>query len=91
LQEASPTRQRPLLRQVFAALSDLLPQLAGPRRSGVFTHQYAVVTQVRDQLNNRPERLSDVALVDDGLGAAYNALRDLSYNTFYATTSWPSG
>jgi hypothetical protein len=78
------SRQRPVLRPVFAKLGEALSALAGPQRSGVFLHQYTVVLQVRDQLDNRPERLSDVGLLDDGLGAAYNALRDLSYAEFYA-------
>jgi len=83
LQGTPLTRQRPQIRQVFTQLSAVLAKLAGPTRSGVFNHQYSVVTQVRDQLANRPERLSDDGLVDNGLFAAYNALRDLSYNQFY--------
>lgn len=84
LQTTVLTRQRPALRAAFGKLASLLPNLAGPLRSGVFNHQYAVVVQVRDQLSNRPERLGDEALIDNGLTAAYNALRDLSYNQFYA-------
>ncbi|MDB5297402.1 MAG: hypothetical protein JWO31_3385 [Phycisphaerales bacterium] len=84
LREADPARQRPIVRDVFVALGDLLPMLAGPQRTGVFAHQFGIVTGVRDQLSNRPERLNDDGLLDDGLGATYNALRDLSYNAFYA-------
>lgn len=83
LQNAPLTRQRPQLRTAFTQLAELLPRLAGPARTGVFDHQYSVVVQVRDQLANRPERLSDEALVETGLLAAYNALRDLSYSQFY--------
>ncbi|QOV91537.1 hypothetical protein [Humisphaera borealis] len=83
LQNAPLTRQRPQLKTLFGQLTEVLPRLAGPLRTGVFNHQYAVVVQVRDQIANRPERLSDDALVDNGLLASYNALRDLSYTQFY--------
>ncbi|HEX8915034.1 MAG TPA: hypothetical protein VF796_21965, partial [Humisphaera sp.] len=83
LDEAPFDAQRPTLRRTFATLADVLGTLAGPSRSGVFAHQYGVVVQVRDQLASRPATLDDQALVDAGFVAAYNALRDLSFTSFY--------
>lgn len=76
--------QKPILRDAFVTLADLLPRLAGPRPSGTFGHQLAVVTQVRDQIAARPgDRPLDPGVVNGGLGATYNVLRDLGYTQFY--------
>ena len=83
LQTAQMSQQRPVMKRIFNSLVDLLPRFAGTRPSGVFTHQYSVVVQVRDQLASRPERLADEGLVDQGLLASYNVLRDLAFSSFY--------
>jgi hypothetical protein len=82
---ADAVRQRPALRDVFATLADLLPQLAGPRPSGSLASQFAVVASVRDQIANlRPDRPVPPGVIDNGLDAARNALRELGQTSFYA-------
>src|SRR6476646_5939420 len=49
----NPSQNRPIVKQVFVSLADMLPKLAGPAPSGVFVHQFQVVAQVRDTVNTQ--------------------------------------
>src|SRR5688500_15360455 len=87
IQQADISRQRPIVREVFIVLADVLPKLAGPRPSGVFVHQFSVVAQMRDQIMSQPPARVDAPVdqgtVNTGFAASYNALRDLGYTQFY--------
>jgi hypothetical protein len=84
LEVLNPSAHTPVLRQVFVSLSDILPKLAGSQPGGVFVHQFLVVSQVRDQVVSRRSDLPiEPGLVDAGLLAAYNAVRDLGQTEFY--------
>jgi hypothetical protein len=80
---ANSTQQnREMMRQAFALLAETLPLTVGPNRTGVFEHQLSVVNDTRSQLQDRSADLSIDPIVNNGLGAVYNALEDASRSTY---------
>jgi hypothetical protein len=82
LPAGSAPQDRAMMRQAFTLLVEILPLTVGPNRSGVFEHQLSVVNDTRSQLQDRSTDLSIDPIVNNGLGAVYNALEDAARSTY---------
>src|SRR5438874_6338944 len=76
-------QHRQIVHQLFSALSEILPLLAGPEPGLVFRQQLATLQGANDQLANGSAQLSMEPAIDTGLRAATSALQGIAREGYY--------